>query len=60
MFDRKISPGTQHANAIQSFADGLHMEANVLQSIVIENLASVKNVRWLHHQFVNAFIVQFL
>lgn len=46
--------------AIQLLADGLHVEADLLQFFVRENLATVEDVGRLHHRLVNALVVEIL
>lgn len=57
---RYCAPRTQQTDTIQSFADRLHVEADFLQTFVVKNFATVENVRRLHHQAVDAFVVEFL
>lgn len=46
--------------AVQLLADGLHVEADLLQFFVRENLATVEDVGRLHHRLVNALVVEIL
>ena len=47
----------QHITGRNDFADGFHLESNLMQMAVVQDHSAIKSKRWLQHTVINTLVV---